>query len=202
MRSDPTRRGFAAVAARIAWLGRRPFAEPLQEALAGGYRCGGSMDAGPSSAPLGGAGGRAGGRGTGVAGAGPERPRAIEPGTGALALLEAAHAHSTRNREALAEGGACGCFYCLRTFAAQEVKDWIHETTALCPHCGIDAVIPCAAVSVDSGFLGLMQAYWFKQTRRLALDVPAPGRRRLPRRRLCAREAASATACTDPAVEP
>ncbi len=72
----------------------------------------------------------------------------------------------------------------------------------LVPALRIDAVILCAAVSVDSEFLGLMQAYWFKRTCRLALDVPAPGRRRLPRRRLCAREAASATACTDPAVEP
>ena len=34
----------------------------------------------------------------------------------------------------------CGCFCCLRTFAAAEVIDWIDDgDTPLCPHCGIAA---------------------------------------------------------------
>lgn len=45
----------------------------------------------------------------------------------------------------------CGCFYCLSIFPPSEIVEWIDESedslrgpgkTAMCPKCGIDAVLP------------------------------------------------------------
>ncbi|MBB2961679.1 cytoplasmic protein [Methylobacterium sp. R2-1] len=59
---------------------------------------------------------------------------------------------------------ACGCFYCLEVFAPDEIAEWIDEdATALCPRCGIDAVIgdlsgyPAGSVT----FLRAMHQEWF-----------------------------------------
>lgn len=35
-----------------------------------------------------------------------------------------------------------GCFYCLNIFSPKEIKEWTDKkTTAICPHCHVDAVI-------------------------------------------------------------
>ena len=49
----------------------------------------------------------------------------------------------------------CGCFHCGSVFLTREVAHWMAEKdgadTALCPHCGCDAVVPLAfLVSVGS----------------------------------------------------
>jgi NAD-dependent SIR2 family protein deacetylase len=37
----------------------------------------------------------------------------------------------------------CGCFHCLHVYEATEVIDWIDDgETPVCPHCGVDAVMP------------------------------------------------------------
>ncbi len=45
----------------------------------------------------------------------------------------------------------CGCFHCLAILKPNEIVDWLNENqssprgpgkTALCPKCGIDAVLP------------------------------------------------------------
>jgi hypothetical protein len=51
-----------------------------------------------------------------------------------------------RNRDELLLSTRCGCFYCGAIFSPEEVEDWVDEEegvgqTALCPRCGIDAVI-------------------------------------------------------------
>ncbi len=54
-----------------------------------------------------------------------------------------AHRGSTGHRMALLHVGRGCCFYCLRRFDAGLVARWIDGgATALCPHCGIDAVLP------------------------------------------------------------
>jgi hypothetical protein len=92
--------------------------------------------------------------------------------TGDESLLETAHRQSLRNRPILASGGACGCFYCLKTFDASEVVQWVHDDwTALCPHCGIDAVLSSKACSITPAFLHSMHAHWFKRTVRIDLST-------------------------------
>jgi len=86
--------------------------------------------------------------------------------------LEAAHRRSFRNRPLLASGGECGCFYCLKTFDASEVVQWVHaDSTARCPHCGIDAVLSARTDSVTPAFLSLMHAHWFQRTTRIDLSA-------------------------------
>ncbi len=93
--------------------------------------------------------------------------------------LEALHRLSSSNRDVLKEDRECGCFHCLRTFKASEITKWIPERdgrdeTALCPHCGVDSVLPArAGERVDAEILRAMQAYWFQR------GVPLPGGPRL-----------------------
>lgn len=57
-----------------------------------------------------------------------------------------AHAASFGNEEAMKKASACGCFKCKTMFTPAEITEWIPEQdgrrTALCPYCGVDAVVP------------------------------------------------------------
>ena len=87
--------------------------------------------------------------------------------------LESLHRFCTRNREALEHSERAGCFYCGALFDPAEIKYWIDgrqvETgdtqdgvTALCPRCGIDAVLAeTTVVSLNRELLDEMNAYWF-----------------------------------------
>jgi len=81
--------------------------------------------------------------------------------------LEAAHRHSSGHREEILASEVCGCFYCRKTFSPSEIEDWIDEiggvgTTALCPRCGIDAVVGSGAgLTLTPEFLREMHEYWF-----------------------------------------
>lgn len=76
----------------------------------------------------------------------------------------AAHAYSSDHRPQLLHDRVCGCFYCLRVFAPAEIADWVPDIrgTAICPYCGIDAVIgESSGFPITRPFLEKMQAYWF-----------------------------------------
>lgn len=77
--------------------------------------------------------------------------------------LELAHKHCLRNCAALEQSDACGCFYCERIFFAVEIDEWTDdEQTALCPHCGIDSVLPSApGFQLSKEFLHRMHERWF-----------------------------------------
>lgn len=46
------------------------------------------------------------------------------------------------NRADIQDDTPCGCYFCLRICKGSEIDEWIDaETTALCPHCGIDAIV-------------------------------------------------------------
>jgi len=72
------------------------------------------------------------------------------------------------NREKILSSDRCGCFYCGEMFPPTEVEDWTDERggvgqTALCPKCGIDAVIGSkSGYPITVEFLQLMKAYWFQ----------------------------------------
>ena len=80
----------------------------------------------------------------------------------------AAHAGCSRNREVLANAGACGCFHCCSVFSSREIEDWVDPAsddmqagnTALCPKFGIDSVIPLQP-GMNVRFLRRMRAHWF-----------------------------------------
>ncbi len=75
-----------------------------------------------------------------------------------------AHQFCTNNRKQLEHDSTCGCFYCGKIFHPVEIIDWIPEKngTAICPYCGIDAVIGGnSGFSITDAFLAEMNRYWF-----------------------------------------
>jgi len=89
--------------------------------------------------------------------------------------LESIHKHASRHRDLLLDSGRAGCFYCMAVFDPSEITDWIDgrqvETgriedgvTALCPRCGIDAVLPSAApITLDDQMLTDMHQHFFEE---------------------------------------
>ena len=87
--------------------------------------------------------------------------------------LDSIHRFSDHHRELLARSERAGCFYCRRTFDPREITKWVDgaqresgETsdgvTALCPRCGIDAVLPSAMqVPLTAELLAEMHSHWF-----------------------------------------
>jgi hypothetical protein len=75
-----------------------------------------------------------------------------------------AHGHSIRHRAEVEASDRCGCFYCERIFAREQIEEWTDDgDTALCPHCGIDAALGSASgYEISAAFLSQMHAAWFQ----------------------------------------
>jgi len=57
---------------------------------------------------------------------------------------------SSNNRDDVCPGVPCGCYFCLRRFDGGTVVEWVDdEKTALCPFCGVDAVLPAVTDADD-----------------------------------------------------
>src|SRR5437879_1131077 len=89
-------------------------------------------------------------------------------GMAAETELDALHAKRWHNRQLLAEAAICGCFYCFKEFAFDQIVEWVDEgRTALCPDCGIDAVLGFDTEKTNQDLLHRMREYWFKRAIRL-----------------------------------
>ena len=87
--------------------------------------------------------------------------------------LESIHKYSDHHRELMEHSERAGCFYCEQFFNPSDVVDWIDGrlvemgrteggVTALCPLCGIDAVLPSAApILLTPEVLAEMRYHWF-----------------------------------------
>lgn len=77
--------------------------------------------------------------------------------------MERLHAYSAHNRELVAVSNQCYCFYCKQSMYRGEIERHIDDgQTALCPKCGIDAIIPDSIEeSVDENIIAEMNEYWF-----------------------------------------
>jgi hypothetical protein len=87
-----------------------------------------------------------------------ERLKAAMP-----ADIVAAHEHASQHRTEVLSGEQCGCFYCGATFPPAEITKWVDNGgTALCPRCGIDAVLSSASgLPLSKNFLDQMNKHWF-----------------------------------------
>jgi hypothetical protein len=57
---------------------------------------------------------------------------------------------SFRNKEVLGATEWCGCYYCITVFRTSEIREWTDNgETAICPYCGVDAVVPNATDAVE-----------------------------------------------------
>ena len=77
--------------------------------------------------------------------------------------MEKAHRHSYRNRETVQKSVSCGCFCCCEIYPADAVVEYVREDeVALCPQCGVDAVLGDASgFPLTLGFLEVMKTEWF-----------------------------------------
>lgn len=79
--------------------------------------------------------------------------------------LRVYHKFSSNNLESLSVSLIAGCFHCLETYYPAQVKSWTdRNSTALCPYCGVDAVLGSAAAPLSKTLLQDMHAYWFEKT--------------------------------------
>lgn len=92
--------------------------------------------------------------------------------------LLAAHAHASKNRAELEASTRCGCFWCQEMFTPAEIVAWggldmasfenpdaAEGETALCPHCGVEAVIgDRSGFDITPQFLARMHEAWFQRT--------------------------------------
>jgi hypothetical protein len=79
--------------------------------------------------------------------------------------LSEAHRHCKMHKEEIALSESCGCFHCLSVFSPGRVEAWCDGgETALCPFCGVDAVIGDASgfAATEAQFLLTMKSRWFE----------------------------------------
>ena len=81
-----------------------------------------------------------------------------------------AYKHSAKHSTELLASELCGCFHCLRTFPPMFVTHWVDKDdegvgqTALCPHCGMDAVLGSASgFAITQELLQEMNQHWFSE---------------------------------------
>jgi hypothetical protein len=66
--------------------------------------------------------------------------------------LIALHSHASNNEIEILKSKTCSCFFCRQTYSARLVNDWINDArgvTAICPECGMDAVLGDAGGEAD-----------------------------------------------------
>ncbi len=86
--------------------------------------------------------------------------------------LESLHKLCGWHEDVVRRSNRCGCFHCLEFFSPREIVDWIEEPadcprgagkTAVCPRCGIDAVLPdTTGDELTGSLLSQMQHRWFR----------------------------------------
>lgn len=77
--------------------------------------------------------------------------------------LEKLHTYSSNNKRLIEKSSKCYCFHCKREMSSKEVTTYLsNEETALCPYCGIDAIIPDAINDeLNDDIIDEMNKYWF-----------------------------------------
>jgi hypothetical protein len=85
--------------------------------------------------------------------------------------FELAHKHSFKSRTEILLSKQCRCIHCLSVFQPGEIEWWTDSDeydrchTALCPRCGLDAVIgDKSGVSFDDEFFKKLSIRWFGTT--------------------------------------
>jgi hypothetical protein len=72
------------------------------------------------------------------------------------------HRHTRANRMELEASEVCGCIACERIYFPSEIVRWVDEETAMCPHCGVDAVVGSASgIPIMPGVLRRGHERWF-----------------------------------------
>ena len=78
-------------------------------------------------------------------------------------LYKKIHAYSSHNRKLIEASEKCHCFYCKGSMNSREIVEYIDQgQTAICPKCGIDAIVPDGIdEKIDDALINEMHEYWF-----------------------------------------
>jgi len=81
--------------------------------------------------------------------------------------LNQIHKLSSRHKSQILNSKECGCFYCKQFFKPSDIIEWVDDkTTALCPKCGVDSILPDnAGFKLDLKLLEKMSAEFFARMR-------------------------------------
>lgn len=76
--------------------------------------------------------------------------------------LESEWEQSRHNKTAVMESQLAGCFHCLGLVVPTAITEWVDEngTTAICPDCGIDSLIPHMEMKNPMLLLQLRKRYF------------------------------------------
>jgi hypothetical protein len=76
--------------------------------------------------------------------------------------LRQAYEHSSMNRRFMIAGANCRCFHCLHAFPAEQIGHWTDDgKTALCPNCGVDAVLSDRGDHLTETLIEALHATYF-----------------------------------------
>ncbi len=77
-----------------------------------------------------------------------------------------AHKLCEANRPLILKSETCGCFHCVSILSSKSIMKWDESgQSALCPKCGVDALIPGdAGYHVTEAFLKRMRRTWFEKS--------------------------------------
>ncbi len=94
--------------------------------------------------------------------------------------LDEAWSHCSRHRADILRSAQCGCFSCELIFAPEAITEWVDEpenqarnlraepqSTAACPRCTLDSVLPGAVVALSPALLKAMYGRYFGTSRLL-----------------------------------
>ena len=96
-----------------------------------------------------------------------QKDSADENPTITIPELNAFYTLSIRNEESIRKSNLCGCFHCISIFPVADVKlsEMMVEKdgfkTAICPICGIDAVLGDTSVEITAELLEAMNGLYF-----------------------------------------
>ena len=75
--------------------------------------------------------------------------------------FERLHTYSKSNRRLVGRVDRCHCFNCLSSFDSSEIVEYLPDDSAICPNCGVDAVLPdLQALDINAKVLLDMHEYW------------------------------------------
>lgn len=74
------------------------------------------------------------------------------------------HNRASKNRKSLRTTKIAGCFYCGEMYPPTVITTWVDgASTALCPKCGIDSVLPMGGdIPCELSTLRYMYDHWFR----------------------------------------
>jgi hypothetical protein len=84
-----------------------------------------------------------------------------------LLEIDEPHKYTFKNKDQVQKSNMCCCACCVNKYSAKYVVEYIEEAngdkTAICPKCGVDAVIGDAALSnITDTMLQDMHNKWFR----------------------------------------